>query len=132
MKSNITKTLGFTLVELMIVVVIIGILASMAYPAYVENTRATKRSAAQASLMELASFMERYFTENNTYVGATVAASGVTNNYYTITSPIPNLSTTTYTLTVVPQGGQAADTCGTMSLTETGAKTATGTGSCWR
>ncbi|PCI20629.1 MAG: pilus assembly protein PilE [Piscirickettsiaceae bacterium] len=115
----------------MIVVAIIGVLASIAYPAYVENTRATKRATAQADLMELASFMERYFTENNTYVGATIAASGVTNNYYTFTSPIPNLAAATFTLTAVPIGAQGDDKCGIMALTQTGAKTPT-TDNCWR
>ncbi|MBL4743489.1 MAG: type IV pilin protein [Cycloclasticus sp.] len=130
MKSNNT---GFTLIELMIVVAIIGILAAVAYPSYTSSVQAAKRATAQADLMELASFMERNFTENNTYAGATIAASGITNDDYTLTAPIPGLGATTYTLTAVPNnpGSQANDMCGTMTLTQTGATTAA-TNNCWR
>jgi len=140
---------GFTLIELMIVVVIIGILASMAYPAYIENTRAAKRATAQSDLMELASFLERRFTENNSYLipnGSTDPISGdacstsagcepslensVTHDNYDYDfSGTP--TQTTYVLEAEPQDGQASDKCGTMTLAETSATTAATT-NCWR
>ncbi|HDY84439.1 MAG TPA: pilus assembly protein PilE, partial [Methylophaga sp.] len=94
------------------------------------SVRKTKRTTAQADLMEVASFMERKFTENNTYVGTTIAATGVTSDDYTFTSPIPDLTATTYTLTAVPKGAQADDSCGTLTLTQTGVKGGD-TASCW-
>jgi len=122
---------GFTLIELMIVIAIIGILASIAYPAYTDSVTKTRRAMAQANLTELASYMERHFTENNTYTGATIAASGIANDYYTFTSPIPNLSATAYTLTAEPTGSQASnDSCGDLTLSQSGVKGADTT-DCW-
>lgn len=126
MKKN-----GFTLIELMITVAIVAILAAIAYPSYQDSVRKARRANGQANLVELASYMERTFTETNSYAGATIAASGVTSDYYTFTTPIPNLTATTYTLTIVPTGPQASDSCGTMTISQTGAKATTGTAGCW-
>ena len=64
---NTSKVKGYTLIELMIVVAVVGILASVAYPAYKSQVEQTRRSTAQADLLELSSFMERWYTENFTY-----------------------------------------------------------------
>lgn len=123
------KSNGFTLIELMIVVAIIGILAAIAYPSYQDSVRKTRRANVQADLLKLSSYMERIFTEKSSYNSATIAASGITNDYYTFTSPIPNLSATAYKLTAVAQGDQANDTgCTPLTLTQTGVK---GPPSCW-
>jgi type IV pilus assembly protein PilE len=130
MKKN-----GFTLIELMIVVAIIAILAAIAYPSYQDSVRKTKRAVAQADLMELASFMERFFTENNRYhqtnAATPVAVSLPTINNDDYTYSLPTKTAATFVLQAVPKSGsgQNADTgCTTLTLSNTGAKTPA---SCW-
>ncbi len=61
---------GFTLIELMITVIIIGIIAAIALPSYQEQVRKTRRTNAQADLLELAAYMERHYGENFSYTAA--------------------------------------------------------------
>jgi len=123
---------GFTLVELMIVVAIVGIIASVAYPSYQDHVRRTHRSAAKACMMEHAQFLERYYTTNLTYVGAApnlaCRTNGNLNQRYTIA--VGNLGGNTYRVTATPRGGQTADECGTLTLDQTGARGAAGA-QCW-
>jgi len=121
MKKN-----GFTLIELMITIAIIGILAAIAYPSYLDSVRKTDRANAQAAVLETVSFMERFFTENNTYAGAVPA---ITSDKYTIS--LTAQSASTYTVQALPSGSQTSDICGTMTINQTGAKTTTGTAGCW-
>lgn len=132
---------GFTLIELMIVVAIVGILAAIAYPSYTEQVRQSRRSDCEGALTGLASAMERYFTVNNTYVGAAVGAGGIFPNqcpidgntaYYTL--QIPSATATGFTLQAARTGPQSGDKCGTLTLTSTGQKgvTSAATGITWQ
>ncbi|KPB72013.1 type IV pilin protein [Pseudomonas cannabina] len=113
---------GFTLIELMIVVAIVGILAAVAYPSYTEYVKRTQRSAIASLLSEQTQALERFYSRNATYVGATVTLN---NAYYTIT---PTLNTTDFTLSAAPSTGlMAGDKCGSFVITSTGARTNTGT-----
>lgn len=67
---------GFTLIEMMITVAIIGILASVAYPAYTDSIRKGKRAEARAGLMNLLQQQERYLTQMNTYETFAAGAPG--------------------------------------------------------
>lgn len=123
---------GFTLVEIMIVVAIVGILASIAYPSYVDYVRSGRRAAAMGCLMEQTHFMERFYSSNMTYAGAAPpACPGEVTQFYNVAAPA-NLGAATYSLTAVPTGSQAPDRCGTLSVDQDGNRSATGGADCWR
>lgn len=139
------KTKGFTLIELMIAVVVIGILAAIAYPSYIEQVRKSRRADATTALLTAAQTLERFYTENNTYATATAAAGGTIPNWapadrpaaqatYTISLPAAQLTANSYTIVATPTGVQASDpNCGVYTLTHTGVKNVTpGTiARCW-
>ncbi len=124
---------GFTLMELMIVVVIIGIIASVALPSYSGYTLRAHRADAAGNLLTLAQFMERYQTENGRYdqdAGGVAVTLPFTQSpqsgtvRYNISLVGANLSASTFNLQAVPAGGQATgDTaCGTISIDHAGVK----------
>lgn len=115
---------GFTLIELMIAVVILGILASVAYPSYTAHVDRTRRTDGHTALLETATHLEHYFGENYRYSGATLSNLGLSGTssegFYTIT--LTTLTDTTYLITASPTGAQANDSCGDLTLTNTFAK----------
>lgn len=134
---------GFTLIEVMVVVVILGILAGIAYPSYLEHVRKARRADAQTALLELAQFMERYYTANGRYVTGSNAAptlpfseapkDGSTKYYDLGFAAAPTASG--YTLQAAPKNAMSGDHCGTLTLAHTGAKgQASGAtlAECWR
>jgi type IV pilus assembly protein PilE len=128
---------GFTLVELMIVVVIVGILAMVAVPSYRQYVAKANRAAAESFMMSVANKQEQYLLDARQYATALAviasAPADVASNYGVVITN-PGGATTTYTITATPTGGQAANDahCGNLILDHTGAKsTSTGATDCW-
>ena len=143
MRKNIRfgNVAGFTLIELMIAVAIVGIIAAIAMPAYQNYVMQSNRAVAKAILYENAQFMEQFYTENNRYdqdMGGNTVAIPVTQSprtgavQYNIT--LQAVANATFTLQAVPDAGgsMAGDVCGTLTLTNTGQQGAAGTiAECW-
>lgn len=121
---------GFSLLELMIAVVIVGIITSIAYPSYQNHMTSARRTDAQSVLMEAAQFMERFYTENNRYdqdTGGTAVAlpaeltealRDAGTKAYDIT--VQASAASTFTLRATPKNMQAGD--GFIEITNTFAK----------
>lgn len=133
-----TKLNGFTLIELMIAVSIVGILASIAIPNYRQYIVKAKRGEAEAALVTLANAMEQWRIQNSgSYLGAadingspaifsTVVPISGGKTTYNLT--ISAAAATTYTLTATPIGTQASD--GSLSITSLGVKTCSVASAC--
>lgn len=121
---------GFTLVELMVVLVVVGILGALAYPNYTQYVLRTHRVEAQGALMEAVLQMERYYTDEYTYEDANLSVLGVNKNTtqgrYALS--LSDLSENTFTITATPQGAQAQDMCGALSVNHLMIKTPS---TCW-
>lgn len=139
---------GITLIELMIVVVIVGILAAIAYPSYQGQVRKARRAEGKTLLLELASKQERFFTENNSYTND-MTDLGYTNNvpqptengWYDVSvtavgpggcAPGAATACTAFTLRAVARNDQTHDKCGSLTVNQFGVKGKTGTATdCW-
>jgi type IV pilus assembly protein PilE len=147
---------GFSLIELMIVVAIVGILAAVAYPAYTNSILKGRRAEARAALAELLQQQERYMTQNNTYLAFTTDTSFVAtpstapfktfsgqnsaNSYYRLSAgTCPNGSGGQLGITecvqVIATPMQSDPVAGTLTMTSTGTKDCTGgtdSSVCWK
>lgn len=143
---NPRTSAGFTLIEIMIVVAIVGILAAIAYPSYDEYVKRGNRSEGQALLHEAAARQERYFAQNNAYItdqddianlalphteDTTVTSS---TGKYTLTVSLED-DDGGYTLTVSPESFDD-DACGDLTLNAVGTRGRSGSDrtveECWR
>jgi type IV pilus assembly protein PilE len=130
MKKN--KQSAFTLIELLITVVIVGILAAFSYPSYISFINSSKEAEARAAMMSLASVLSQYHIDGGTYVGASLGDGGIFADQVPISGggtrtyqlALSNLTATGYLITATP--AIEGDGLITYTLDEAGNKTPTG------
>ena len=145
---------GFTLIEIMVVVAIVLTLSAIAMPSYTEHVKRSKSAEAKAQLLETAQFMQRFYSQNDSYAqtraGVAVAipdalarvprttATGSEN--YTISLGAPAATVATFVIRAVPRtgGSMASDKCGSFTLNQAGQRGVIGNAagstadSCWK
>lgn len=115
---------GFTLIELMIVVAIVGVLSAIAYPSYTEYVQRTHRANARAALLQTSQWMERAATARGLYPGASDVPVGirtVEGGRYTVTVTVA-ANSASFTVTATPLTAQANDRCAAFNLNSAGTR----------
>jgi type IV pilus assembly protein PilE len=131
-KKKMKSERGFTLLEVMITVAIIGILAAVAYPAYLDQMRKARRAQAQATLLNIAARQQQMLLDTRSYAASTdalhVTVPDTVLQTYTLSLTVGTATVPTFTALATPVGAQALDSCGAMSIDQTGSKSPA---SCW-
>ena len=136
---------GFTLIELMIVVVIIGILTLVAFPSYLDHVKKSKRAEGQAAVLQAAQALERYMTANNTYTTDLTAAgyraysgSSLASSAYTlvVAAASGGVIASSYRVIATPTSTWSDPECYEFTIDHTGAKNVQGgtwtASQCWK
>jgi type IV pilus assembly protein PilE len=125
---------GVTLIELLIAVAIIGVLAAIAYPSFLDQLRKSRRAEAKSALLNIAGRQQQFLLDTRRYA-STLAELGVdvpasVAPFYSITLSVSNMTSTlcSFTATAAPLGTQADDACASLSIDQTGSKAP---GACW-
>lgn len=130
-----SRSRGWTLIEMMIVMAILAALLALAYPAYSEQMRKARRADGKQMLLDAAQRQQQYYTTKGTFASSHTQlnlSSSSSEGYYTLDV---TGNATTYTLTAVPAGAQTSDTkCGSLTINHLGTKSNTGSlpaSKCW-
>ena len=134
-RNGLTGARGFSLIEVIVVVVMLGLLAAIAIPNYSEYVRRGHRSAAQAYLLDLASRQVQFYLDRRVFAdnvaALNLAAPTEIANRYTVAIAVAAGPPATFTITATPIGSQTGDRCGDLTIDHTGARGAAATTGCW-
>ena len=135
-----SRSHGFTLIELMITVAVIGILAAVAYPAYLDQVRKARRADAQATLLSISARQQQMLLDTRSYAAAAAAADipaalnisvpNTVSQTYDISIAVGTATVPSFVATATPKGTQSADKCNVMSINQTGSKSPA-IATCW-
>jgi len=133
----LTKTRGFTLIELMIVIAVLSIIVAVGYPSYLEQVKKSRRAEGMGQLLELADRMERAYSDSGTYPTAIseVYVATTDGGFYTLS--IVTANNVSFVVSAAPTslGDQNKDKCQTFTLTSLGDKSVTNSSlnnHCWK
>jgi len=129
-RAAMPRSRGFSLIELMVVVVVIGVLAAVAYPSYRTYVLKGNRASAQAFLMDASQRQHQYFLDNRSYApdlatifGSASPIPAEVSPYYEITVATAAGPPPTFVITATPHGKQIASSEPTLTIDQTGTKT---------
>lgn len=132
------KVFGFTLIELMVVVAIVGILAMIAIPSFMDQVRKSRRAEAMTAIQDAQLKLERWRVDHANYVDTSPSSPSypalADTAHYDFTITAAASTPNSYSITAAPISPQDRDPCGTLAITNTNgaiAKTVTGSGTCW-
>jgi len=129
------KQAGFTLMEIMITIVIVAVLAGIAYPIYLHYVKGARRSSAITALQRAAAAEEKHYATYNRYATSLTALGYLSNSvdipsssehWYTLSAGPDPSGNSAYELMAAPAGSQVGDACGKYILTGTGSRLLTG------
>ena len=122
------RTAGFSLIELMIAVAIVGIIAAVAIPSYKQYIVKSNRAAAQSHMTDIAQSQHQYLVDNRAYTATLADLNGLTtpgsvSKYYTIAIDAPAATPPTFTVTATPKAGTTQADDVTLTIDNAGKKT---------
>lgn len=128
MARALRRSRGFTLIEVLIAVAIVGILAAVAIPSYQKHVVTSNRSAAQAHLMDIAQAQQQFMVDNRAYAATLAELNGMTtpdkvSKYFTITIDVTSGPPPTFTATATPKAGTSQVSDVTLTINQAGNKT---------